>query len=374
MASPKSPNSLSRAPAPSSTKSPPASRRRGVVAFDAPATRSAVRANAATLSRVVSRSARSESTTGSTARMDDGGMDGASSIVNRRAAVRISSRSSKDASTGSGSGDGGVRPPSRPSPSAPSRVPPRSSRGESSCRRRALADDDEDDRGARECVSRDDANRGATGSRRAGEYGGEDVPSLGSRDDVHGVLAAGVRRLGVGAARADEPRHHGPVLVPRGDVQRCVAARVPGARGDARVLVGVLEDEANGREVSARRRREQRGERRGSLLRRGGASRPPGLTTRRSTRRCRKENSTAARANEARTTLARRRLSLAPRDECDAERSRAVSCSRETTTRTSEPTKRRETHNDAIHIPAHCGARFARGRFRYSKSDAPQAQ
>ena len=125
-------------------------------------------------------------------------------------------------------------------------------------------------RGARECVSRDDANRGATGSRRAGEYGGEDVPSLGSRDDVHGVLAAGVRRLGVGAARADEPRHHGPVLVPRGDVQRCVAARVPGARGDARVLVGMLEDEANGREVSARRRREQRGERRGSLLRRGG--------------------------------------------------------------------------------------------------------
>jgi len=106
----------------------------------------------------------------------------------------------------------------------------------------------------------------------------------------------------------------------------------------------------------------------------GGASRPPGLTTRRSTRRCRKENSTAARANEARTTLARRRLSLAPRDECDAERSRAVSCARETTTRTSEPTKRRETHNDAIHIPAHCGARFARGRFRYSKSDAPQAR
>ena len=159
MASPKSPNSLSRAPAPSSTKSPPASRRRGVVAslrvvVDAPAARSAVRANAATLSRVVSRSARSESTTGSTARMDDGGMDGASSIVNRRAAVRISSRSSKDASTGSGSGDGGVRPPSRPSPSAPSRVPPRSSRGESSCRRRALADDDEDEFAARASASR----------------------------------------------------------------------------------------------------------------------------------------------------------------------------------------------------------------------------
>ena len=70
---------------------------------------------------------------------------------------------------------------------------------------------------------------------------------LGSRDDVHGVLAAGVRRLGVGAARADEPRHHGPCS--------CLAATCNGvspraslARADARVLVGVLEDEANGRE------------------------------------------------------------------------------------------------------------------------------
>ena len=83
------------------------------------------------------------------------------------------------------------------------------------------------------------------------------------------------------------------------------------------------------------------------------------------TRRCREvmQNSTAARANEARTTLARRRLPLAPRHECGAERSRAVACELEKTTRTTEPTAR-EAPIDTPHDTILAGGRSTSSRAR----------
>ena len=268
----------------------------------------------------------------------------------------------------------GVRPPPRPSPSAPSRVPPGLSRGESSCRRRA--------RVTTTTMGYPRRARGRLARRRE------------PRRDWFSARRRVWRRRrpfpsGVGTTSMGfwPPAFVASGLAPPGPTSHdttgqcsCLAATCNGV--SPRASLARAETPASSSECSRTRRTDGRFPRAAAAnsaesaaeASSAGGGIVPARTNNASidtaVPKCRILQP-RERTKRGRPSL-RRRLSLAPRDECGAERSRAVSCARdddadERTDQAPRDTQRRQS------ISQHTAARDSRGDDSvYSKSRTPR--